>query len=333
MSSRKLTSAAVSPAPSKVSQPRRDESYAGDQAGAQPGAVVRGRDDDPSRLGLQRAPADRHRRQHRAVTRVVGPSVVVGERRQRRLTRRVAATLRRQEHEAPELVSEQLAERHGLVEEPPGVEGDGCRRRPADRSFAGGDHQSLAVGAGHVGVAPLHGRGHREVHRPVEVVPGRLLVGDAHRPRDVGVGRRDLPDDGACRVVAEDAEPCRLAGDRPAGVLEATGRDRQRPRQLGTEEEAVGAVADTGDADGRVDGDRHHARQRIARRRRRRRLARRRRRRRARSRRRRRVARRRWRRRARRGLWGSVVGAAAEHAAPGHEGGRATSCAKNSRRV
>ena len=228
----------------------------GDQAGAEPGAVVRRRHDDPPRLGLQRAPADRHRRQHRAVTGVVRPSVVVGERCQRRLTRRVAATLRREEHEAPELVGEQLAERHGLVEEAPSVQGDRCRRRPADRSLAGGDHQSLAIGAGHVRVAPLHGDGHGEVHRPVEVVPSRLLVGDAHRPRDVGVGSRDLPEDGTARVVAEDAEACRLAGDRTGGVLEATGRDRERPGQLGTEEEAVGAVADAGDADRRVDGDR-----------------------------------------------------------------------------
>ena len=106
-----------------------------------------------------------------------------------------------------------------------------------------------------VGVAPLRGGGDRQVHRRFEVVPGCLLVGDADRPGDGCVRRRDLGDDLAGRVVTVDAEPRRLSGDRSVGVFEAVGRDGKGPRQLGPEEEAVGAVADSGDADRRVDGD------------------------------------------------------------------------------
>ena len=107
------------------------------------------------------------------------------------------------------------------------------------------------------------GCGDRDVERGVEVVPGGLRVGDADRPRDGGVVGGDLADDVAGRVVAVDPEAGGLTGDRPAGVLEPVGRHRQRAGQLGAEEEAVGAVADPGDADRRVDGDRHDAGERI----------------------------------------------------------------------
>ena len=256
MSSRKLTSPARQRTGVERVPPESRRVVRGDQAGRQPRPVVGRRHDHPAGLGLERAAADRHRGQHGPVADVVGPPVVVGERRQRGLARGVALPVGRQEHQAPELVGEQLAQRHRLAH-------GTARRRGHRRSAAG----PLIVRSPEATTSPSRsapvtsalrrftGCGDGDVHRGVEVVPGRLLVGDADRPGDRGVGGGELTDHLTVGVVAVDAEAGRLAGDGPAGVLEAVGRNGQGARELGTEEEAVGAVADPGDADRGVDGD------------------------------------------------------------------------------
>ena len=106
----------------------------------------------------------------------------------------------------------------------------GDRVRPGERSLARVDGEV----AGRPRVASIRVRG--------------LLVGDVHRPHDVGLVGGDLVD-GAVVVMGEDPEPGRLPLHPALAVLEAAGRIGTFAGALGSDEEVGRTVAHAGEPD------------------------------------------------------------------------------------
>src|SRR6185312_16259574 len=154
-----------------------------------------------------------------------------------------------------------LAERHHrLALERAGVEAvyvAAGYRLAADAARAGIDRQRGAVGI--VGVAADHRGvgGFRNVERGREAVPLRLAVGDVDGPGDVGVVGGELGHHLAGAVIAVDAEARGLAFDGALRIAVIVGGLRLRRGDFGADEIPGQAVADAGDADGRMDGSAH----------------------------------------------------------------------------
>ncbi len=133
------------------------------------------------------------------------------------------------------------------------------RRRTAagDGLRTGVDHQRVA--GRDLGIAPRQhrGRGFGNIHRDLPLVPGGLAVDDVHIPLDIGGICGQFADHVAGGVVAIDAELCGFAFQRTGGVAVETQRLRRRVGDLWADVELPLAVADAGEADGRMDRGTH----------------------------------------------------------------------------
>jgi hypothetical protein len=148
------------------------------------------------------------------------------------------------EHEQPAvLVGVHLTQVDPPAEEGAVVEGR-AGTRPPHGTWAGIDDQLVPPLVGDGGVAPRRSPrdSEEDVRRP-------LTVGEVHGPVDFHIGRGQLAYGLVLVVVGEDLEPDRLPLHPPGRVLVGRGRVRRR-----TEKILVGAVADTGDADGGMNG-------------------------------------------------------------------------------
>ena len=230
MSSRKLTSLGGQRAGVERVPPEPGRVVGGDQTGHETRPVVGRRDDDPAGIGLERPTVgQRHGGQHRAVAHVVDPSVVVGERRQAEPVRASSP--------APTPAGTRVVPSHPSINSPSGTgtswnrpasSGTGVaptplivRRPEATTSWSRSAPVTSAL-------RRLTGSGDGDVHRRVEVVPGRLLVGDADRPGDRAVGGGELLDHlalGRRSRTTRKRAAWRAIG--PAGVLEAVRCDGQ----------------------------------------------------------------------------------------------------------
>jgi hypothetical protein len=139
--------------------------------------------------------------------------------------------------------------------------GDGAR--------SGLDGKTIAIGNGAVpACGGWRGEGLGNIEGELELVPGRLEVGEFHCPLDHGVGihgqlAHHLP---GC-VVPVEAEFSHLTLQGPCSVSVGAGRLGKRIDDLRAEIEAIlmAGIAHSGHADGGMDPSCYHLRQQIMR--------------------------------------------------------------------
>lgn len=232
--------------------------------GLHTGREVRWGDHGPGRVRALGDAPDGDLRRDRAVGHVVVPGVVVGDTGDRLLRSGVGG--RRADAADDQQPAVGLGGDRSQGDRPvhdlPG-EGGVLVQGGADLLAAGVDDEFLPVGSPDVEVPAaqlglLETAGLIDVEREMELVPGGFLVGQVHRPLDLGdprLAQFEFPDGFPGLVVAVDPEPGGLPDDLPRAVLVRAGRQRRLVRGLRADEGRFVAVADPGYADGGMDFD------------------------------------------------------------------------------